>query len=1019
MQVCCRSCLAKAFQNEKQLAENTLTSSVISYTLYDGLGRIVEAGQGHLYDPEGIEYPEGAFIIKNSGVLEQMSYDLIYDSSQLVPLFSKTEQVTKTTYSTASALAGAEGFTQNNTRNRVTSVIYLEDSNSGLDCNNAIFYDYDIHGNVKNMAYYIYLDETSKIIKTTAYEYDLISGNVNQVTYQKGEADQFMHRYQYDADNRIVSVKTSRDGMLWETDASYNYYAHGPLARTVLGEQKVQGLDYAYTIQGWLKGVNGELAGTNDIGGDTGTTTAKDAFGYSLNYFSGDYASVSGATPFTVSETANVNPNNLYNGNIKSMVTSLIDLNENPLSVLHNNYTYDQLNRIKLMQGYSDGTPTYYGEYSYDKNGNLDNLKRKAHTGQDMDDLNYNYLPGTNQLDFVDDVIGDIGLKDLGHQTAGNYQYDAIGQLTYDRAEEIDQIDWRVDGKVASILKTDGTTISFEYDGLGNRISKTNVPQGDINNATHTYYVRDAQGNVLAVYNKGLIETANALDLYLPGGTVHSGTETTQAARNIVLVENGSYTITPTANVTIKAGNSIVLKPGAHIQSGATAHLFIDPNIVIPPVTEVVGLKLSEHHIYGSSRLGIQEYLGDATLTENEYHNTVGDKRYELSNHLGNVLAVISDQKLVKDGIFAPNVLTYNDYYPFGMLLPNRHGSSDSYRYGFQGQEKDDEIKGEGNSINYKFRMHDPRVGRFFARDPLSGLYSWNSPYAFSENRVIDGIELEGLEVYLPEANLLEHTESETKIESAGTSVANIGIHAYNSIIGLWNYAGDLTNPNDVWDMQFAKDKLRTDAHAIKTIFKEIEDYYSNDPDGSKQRLLNKRLAENLTNPDIETIEKASGEALTAWFSIGKLKNIIPKTKYTAPLDIKLNIGISKWSSLKPPSRINDILTRGAASSYKGKSGVYVHHMSDGSLYVGKATNLGSRPRQSLNELLGNGKNEAKVAGKDYSHTEFYEFDSDLYKNLDHMEGDILNNKYGGKNSKTYEVLNKKNTDNWENYKTE
>jgi len=80
------------------------------------------------------------------------------------------------------------------------------------------------------------------------------------------------------------------------------------------------------------------------------------------------------------------------------------------------------------------------------------------------------------------------------------------------------------------------------------------------------------------------------------------------------------------------------------------------------------------------------------------------------------------------------------------MLLPNRHGSTDDYRYGFQGQEKDDEIKGEGNSMNYKYRMHDPRVARFFAPDPLEAIYNWNSPYAFSENRVIDGIELEGLE---------------------------------------------------------------------------------------------------------------------------------------------------------------------------------------------------------------------------------------------------------------------------------
>lgn len=68
------------------------------------------------------------------------------------------------------------------------------------------------------------------------------------------------------------------------------------------------------------------------------------------------------------------------------------------------------------------------------------------------------------------------------------------------------------------------------------------------------------------------------------------------------------------------------------------------------------------------------------------------------------------------------------------------------YRFGFQGQEMDNEIKGTGNSINYAYRVHDPRLGRFLSIDPLSNKFPWNSPYAFSENRVIDGIELEGLE---------------------------------------------------------------------------------------------------------------------------------------------------------------------------------------------------------------------------------------------------------------------------------
>ena len=82
------------------------------------------------------------------------------------------------------------------------------------------------------------------------------------------------------------------------------------------------------------------------------------------------------------------------------------------------------------------------------------------------------------------------------------------------------------------------------------------------------------------------------------------------------------------------------------------------------------------------------------------------------------------------------------------MLLPNRHGNTSDYRYGFQGQEKDDEIKGEGNSVNYKYRMHDPRVGRFFAVDPLTASYPHYSPYSFSGNKVINSIELEGLEEY-------------------------------------------------------------------------------------------------------------------------------------------------------------------------------------------------------------------------------------------------------------------------------
>jgi RHS repeat-associated protein len=83
--------------------------------------------------------------------------------------------------------------------------------------------------------------------------------------------------------------------------------------------------------------------------------------------------------------------------------------------------------------------------------------------------------------------------------------------------------------------------------------------------------------------------------------------------------------------------------------------------------------------------------------------------------------------------------------------MPGRqYTGATGYRYGFNGQEKDDEVKGVGNHIDFKYRGYDPRLGRFLSTDPLEKSYPWNSPYAFAENRVIDGMDLEGLEYAKP-----------------------------------------------------------------------------------------------------------------------------------------------------------------------------------------------------------------------------------------------------------------------------
>ncbi len=80
------------------------------------------------------------------------------------------------------------------------------------------------------------------------------------------------------------------------------------------------------------------------------------------------------------------------------------------------------------------------------------------------------------------------------------------------------------------------------------------------------------------------------------------------------------------------------------------------------------------------------------------------------------------------------------------MAMPGRSYNSEKYRYGFNGMEKDDEVKGNGNSLTFKYRIHDTRLGRFLSVDPLFSSYPWNSTYAFAENRPVDGMDLEGAE---------------------------------------------------------------------------------------------------------------------------------------------------------------------------------------------------------------------------------------------------------------------------------
>ena len=102
----------------------------------------------------------------------------------------------------------------------------------------------------------------------------------------------------------------------------------------------------------------------------------------------------------------------------------------------------------------------------------------------------------------------------------------------------------------------------------------------------------------------------------------------------------------------------------------------------------------------------------------------LGEKEFELSNHLGNVLVTVSDRKNEMDDnsdsiidYYTADVISAQDYYPFGMTMPGRK-TAEGYRFGFNGQEKDNQIYGSGNSYTAEYWQYDSRLGRRWNLDP-------------------------------------------------------------------------------------------------------------------------------------------------------------------------------------------------------------------------------------------------------------------------------------------------------------
>jgi YD repeat-containing protein len=209
-----------------QNAQQKPDGNFYSYSRYDVQGRMIQTGK-----------------MQSNLITPAKARDFEQWSTFIDGLTTRSE-ITQTQYDRSWSPLTKYLFQNNmqeNLRRRVASVLKF-DTQQDFKSNSyshATHYTYDIAGNVKELIQ----DFKNGVIgaKSIAYDFDLQSGKVNEVIYQAGMPDQFIHRYSYDAANRLTQVETTRDRILWETDATYLYYRHGPLARMELGSDKVQG----------------------------------------------------------------------------------------------------------------------------------------------------------------------------------------------------------------------------------------------------------------------------------------------------------------------------------------------------------------------------------------------------------------------------------------------------------------------------------------------------------------------------------------------------------------------------------------------------------------------------------------------------------------------------------------------------------------------------------------------------------------------------------------------------------
>jgi len=722
-----------------RFSQNDKQSNIMeySYTNYDDLGRPIESGVAYK-SPGRVIWDFTQFFQTNpdndiDADFKEQHYT-IYDSNDNTGLHSALN---------VSGISTSNYPNQNFVSGNVVKTYTSNPSTS------TTWYSYDIYGRVE----WIVQDIAGLGIKTIDYEYDPVTSEVVKVDYQRYISNErFIHKYTYNVIGQLILVETSTDDLVYTNQAKYEYYETGALKRTELADD-LQGIDYVYNLAGQLKTINHpDLNSTSVPGSDIANGFNKDLFGMKIDYYNGDYL----RDPQNIAGTDK--GLNQFNGNIKA-ITWNTDANNDGLSQQNsyyykynkNNWLTDASYNLPLYNGYDNFTQTFAWKDFIEGNpsggGSQSSLTLTNNT------LTYYFNAGfvgskilTGAIQQINSSVPDTNLGYLTVKTSsGTYYYDKFkveiidnwlyitapppyDQFTYTSMVSNNNTAQVVSGDPVVDQSAEYNVYGITYDSNGNiKMLNRNREDGIINmdNFTYTYKTNT---NQLSHIDDTVVPSATSNDLDDQAPNNYDYNEIGQLISNNA--EGVSYTYNASGLVIEVKKNSQTLVKFYYDDKGKRVRKESFVNGTLAETThyirDVVGSVLAiytngiqkELPIYGATRLGVY-YKNNATV-------------YQLTDHLGNVRAIVSKQDQQQP------LTGFSDYYPFGMPMPNRNNqSAEGYRYAFQGQEKDPETGKEA----FQLRLWDSRIARWTSPDPYGQYFS---PYNGMGNDPINGIDPDG-----------------------------------------------------------------------------------------------------------------------------------------------------------------------------------------------------------------------------------------------------------------------------------